>query len=693
MKNWSCYLALASALLALSSCAKENLNDEPQEPVTTITAKGLSGKIAKLTDASGKVTELVFNSQGIAEYKSPASGPVVLTTLTVGEQVIRIGRLSGEDITFGYAKGDMACRNDIEGNILIGTVEEFAAIMKRPDELLSGTFLQEADLYFDGVTDWKPIGKDFYTPFTGSYDGNNYKIYNLELAPVAEKGKVVQFTGLFGATKDATIANVTLASGKVTGYRYTAGIVARANGFGGQIVNCHNYAEISGAETVTGGIVAQLQGYTVSDCTNNGKVTGNSEVGGIAGTSNSMKNGLSNCANNGEVNAERGIAGGIIGSSMVPVDDCVNKGTVSGNSSVGGIAGSVSLDTLKNCSNEGKVTARIQGAGGIAGSIGVRGVLFQCANRGTVGAEPQTDESGKVSTPSAVGGICGMSTQGGKILYCTNEEISKIEAVNAIRVGGIVGSSHQDNIEHCVNYAPISSEGECVGGIAGFTYGLLEFCENRADITGPKFVGGVAGFTEQRYGKVRGCVNYGKVTGKGEFTGGVTGVAWGSVSASVNLASVEGVTYTGGVCGAVAGPFSYMVASYNKGEVKGVESVGGAVGEVRQNAKIEACYAVASSIEGQTNVGGFCGMIDDSSQILASYWSGKASAAIASGTGRAGTYVNYFNDGTTAPEGETVNWPSSDENQAWGVGDGKYSNWWKSLGTSGSASYPVLFWE
>lgn len=135
------------------------------------------------------------------------------------------------------------------------------------------------------------------------------------------------------------MSNITIASGEIKGYRYTAALTARAQGTG-EIVNCKNYATVIGEETVTGGIVAQLMGVTVKECMNYGRVEGRSEVGGVVAIAQNGQEGIVACENHGEVYAVDGTVGGIVGSANTNVTECKNAGVVNGTVGVGGIAGS-----------------------------------------------------------------------------------------------------------------------------------------------------------------------------------------------------------------------------------------------------------------------------------------------------------------------------------------------------------------
>lgn len=251
-----------------------------------------------------------------------------------------------------------------------------------------------------------------------------------------------------------------------------------------------------------------------------------------------------------------------------------------------------------------------------------------------------------------------------------------------------------DGVTDCINLDDISSNGENTGGIAGFNAGNVFSCTNEAAVAGKNFVGGVVGFNEEGYGKIRFGLNNGSVTGTDGFVGGIAGSSYGTISASRNNAKVTGTSVTGGITGGMAA-YGYVLACANYGEVEGTENVGGLVGEMRQSGLIEASFSVGE-VSGNSNVAAICGVMTEMSGecgVLASYWSGSDLKAVAV-TQDVSMEVYYFSDGTTVPQGATAGWPDESQNENWGVStDGTNSKWWKNLGTNGKTEYPKLWWE
>ncbi len=173
--------------------------------------------------------------------------------------------------------------------------------------------------------------------------------------------------------------------------------------------------------------------------------------------------------------------GGIVGLNCGVIDQCVFIGTVIGSINVGAIVGTNQLSgSISSCASRGEVIGE-NSCGGIAGCN--LGLIISSVNDAKVNTISITPEltldqlnisltlditklpSLKSPTVSDVGGIAGYSS--GMIISCTN----------SARVG----------------YPHL---GYNVGGIAGRSSGHLSGCENRAEVFGRKDVGGIVGQME-----------------------------------------------------------------------------------------------------------------------------------------------------------------------------------------------------
>ena len=192
--------------------------------------------------------------------------------------------------------------------------------------------------------EWTPIGTMLVEegrPFQGTFDGDEHQITNLKISNGG------QYAGLFGYTKGAVIKNCNV-TGEINGYNHTGGIVGSAN-VNTKIRNCSFQGNVKGKGEGRGGIVGYMSGGgEVSGCFVTGTVTGDREVGGIAGSGVGT---IKNCYALANVTATGVNAGGIAGKAYgVTIENCYYSGEVSAKDYAGGIAGYVSgAKTIRNC--------------------------------------------------------------------------------------------------------------------------------------------------------------------------------------------------------------------------------------------------------------------------------------------------------------------------------------------------------
>lgn len=216
-------------------------------------------------------------------------------------------------------------------------------------------FKLTTDIDLNGSEDlpWQPIGGMMFTyietgcssksqtadnAFQGHFDGDGHRIYNIYVD--------AEYGGLFGRInhRNATIENVKMVNGYIHGNSYTGGIAANCLGY---IANCMNGAEIVSENGAGGGIVGYSQS-SVSECYNEGNVTGYF-AGGIAGMTTRF---IKNSYNIADINASMA-SGGIVGFEMgkISIKNCYNVGNISCDSIyAGGMIGlqDAQTDTIVN---------------------------------------------------------------------------------------------------------------------------------------------------------------------------------------------------------------------------------------------------------------------------------------------------------------------------------------------------------
>lgn len=305
---------------------------------------------------------------------------------------------------------------------------------------------------------WMPIGKTYDMPFKGTFQGNNKKIYGLN---IVFEGR----SGLFGLNM-GTISNLHIASGSISGdteaeYIYSIGGICGTNERSGSITGCSNAATIiidikfhpvggicgnnggniencSNTGTISGyyagGICGEASAYaTILKCHNEGEVSATSETqdsgcaGGIIGYNKAM---VKDCWNTGKISGENG-TGGICGENSGSIIACYNTGTILGESYTGGVCGlnGNSGETITACYNTGAVTGGRHYTGGICGYNYVK--ITACYNTGTVAS---TDPS-----TNSLGSFCGNNStdEAAVITACYGAGNDTLENVGAGQAGDI----------------------------------------------------------------------------------------------------------------------------------------------------------------------------------------------------------------------------------------------------------------
>lgn len=169
--------------------------------------------------------------------------------------------------------------------------------------------------------------------------------------------------------------------------------------------------------------------------------------------------------------------GGIAGENAGTIADCSFSGTVEGVRYVGGIAGS-NTGTISSCSFSGDLSGERE-SGGIAGMSS--GNIYSCTNLGEV-----------CSSPIDASPVTEFNINTFDISQITTEDF-----VNISNIGGIAGYS-SGVLSDCTNRGTVGYkfQGFNVGGIAGKTSGYISSCSNFASVFGQRDTGGIAGQLE-----------------------------------------------------------------------------------------------------------------------------------------------------------------------------------------------------
>lgn len=506
---------------------------------------------------------------------------------------------AGKDKTFNdnvLVNGQKPTEN-VKGYMWVENVNQLQAINTN----LSGNYALRNSIDATGTAQksFKPIGSDG-NAFYGKFDGIDYNIFGLTIKNGGEN------TGLFGYTNNATISNVTLVGGSITGKDNVGAIVGSANNT--TLTNVVNSAAVSGDSNV-GGIVGSADNSAIKDAINTGTINGSGDnVGGLIGN-----------LQNSKLDTTKEVEKGLIGNSY-------NLGDVSGNGhNVGGLVGSALNSTIGNPSEvNGKPVENVETVYNrmdVTGAYNVGGIVGNMTESTVQNAE----NSGTVLASGYYGGEYTFHTDYTKNNYSTGG--SKTVSVNVANVGGIAGTSSSSIITDVLNTGDVSSskvEGQeyyaagNVGGIVGKAVdtNISNATNKENEVRGAHNVGGVAGY----FGSTKGD-STDKDTPHYTVTNGINdggdimatgarnenGFVKEKVRSTDTGAEETIIGNMGGVVGYLDGDNVYVTGSANRGTVHSLDITGDTVSQASQ----------------ASNTGGVVGKIDRSDTLKLSDLQGK----------------------------------------------------------------------
>jgi hypothetical protein len=201
------------------------------------------------------------------------------------------------------------------------------AQLKEIDNNLGGYYVLVSDINCSGSTFNHLAGS---TAFTGTLDGQNHTIANL----------TIDDDGLFNTSNGATIKNLSISSGSVSG-GYVASFVQDATNT--TFTNIHSAMTITNTASYTGGLVGELHGTaSISQSSFTGTINGTGYVGGLVGALWDAGTSITDSFSSGTLNVgtayEGGIAGGFFNGTINRV---YSSATINLNSNnyIGGLVG------------------------------------------------------------------------------------------------------------------------------------------------------------------------------------------------------------------------------------------------------------------------------------------------------------------------------------------------------------------
>ena len=217
-------------------------------------------------------------------------------------------------------------------------------------------------------------GKGFY-PINGGpnknstiakeFNGQGFKIENIYINQEGNAG----FIGMAG---NICVKNLTITGTIISKNEKAGGIVGQIINKSNVIDNCHNYATVKSYSSngSAGGIIGNGTA-TITNSSNYGEIIAEYRAGGLMGEVNGSI--VINCSNFGNITSNTNSAGGLLGfanstTGEVNIYNSYNAGKIFGQTSAGGIMGYIYASAkIKNVYNIGQVESKNNVPGGIVG--------------------------------------------------------------------------------------------------------------------------------------------------------------------------------------------------------------------------------------------------------------------------------------------------------------------------------------
>jgi hypothetical protein len=467
-------------------------------------------------------------------------------------------------------------------------------------------------------------------PFSGIFDGNDHTIYNFTYS--------------------------------ITG-TYNIGIFGYVSGFGAKIKNLGLVNPvITGSGTVVGALVGWSSNATINNCyVAGGSVSGDDAIGGLVGQVGFFGNTtINNCYTNVAVSGNDdvgGLAGWVFDGT---ISNCYSAGSVSGTGSVGGLIGD-NQDTIENSFWDTEASGQMSGVGA-GSSSGASGKTTEQMQMESTYTDAGWDFTTPIWKMCDCGGYPqleweldqyggGHGTSNEPYLICTAEHMQAIgsntwnwdkEFLLMEDIDLSVYTSQQFNVIgtdterfngtfegqgfSINNFSYLSKNHNFVGifgciGTEGLVKNLRLKDTNIYFSGGGVISGAVGGLAGSNKGTILNCSNSGFTSGSYSI-GGLVGANNGTILQSFSKTTVRGELNLGSLAGFNSGTIDNCYAT---GSVAGnsgpwADKVGGLVGY--NNGAISKSYSTGST-SGEYLVGGFVG--SNTGTITDCFWDKQTS--------------------------------------------------------------------
>ncbi len=549
-------------------------------------------------------------------------------------------------------------------------------------------YIQTADINASSTSSWDggagltPIGT-VNTHFTGSYNGQNYKIENLTINRNQSNLGLFGYIGTGAVLDGIAVVNVNIISsanqiGALVGYqRYAAviknchstglvighscvgGLVGKMYGDSTKVEYCWSSSDVKldgfGGGGLVGRSLAPAAEVRYSYSTGSVESTGNDYgFGGLVGY---MYGSVSNCYSSASVKGK--IIGGLVGLPIpsATIDMCYSTGLVDGTYHEGGLVGDSCIVTnsywdtqtsgkTTSYGGTGKTTSEMQAQStfvnwNFSNVWSMLGYPVLIGTEGAIASEAPTNGDGSAGNPYEITSMNNLFwlSQTSSVWNKHFIQTANINASETSNLNGGEGFNPIGNFSgvyngngYTIDDIFINRPNNVNVGVFAYVSGTIKnLGVNNVDITGHARVGGLVGRLNGTSSLIDNCFSTGKVTGTDYEVGGLVGInrhggivkySWSS--ADVELSGHRG----GGLVGYLKQPDGRGAIEncYSSGSVtaNGTSSksfFGGLVGN--NEGSITNCYSSAS-VTLNSSVFDFAGG-------LAGYSSGTISTSYSTG--------------------------------------------------------------
>ena len=370
-----------------------------------------------------------------------------------------------------------------EERIVIENCQELQEIGSS-EKHLDGNYVLEEDLDCDSVENFEPIG--FESSFSGTFDGNGYKIKNITIDMQSKQSnkKVALFSEM---NSQGEILNLGIKNPNIKGGEETAGLVSYNSGI---IQNCYLEGGVIKGSDYTGGLVATNWNGLILNSYSDTTVNGNDYVGGFVAWNDGGI--IEDSYSTGDVDGGEKVGGFVGKNDSGDIIKSYAEGDVFGSGSqVGGFVGRNLESFIEKSYAEGDVKGGYWGVGGFVGFNDNDGSVKTSYATGDVDWVDNSSEG-----EGAIGGFAGYSLESIKDSYATGDVgRNSPDESDKLFIGGFVGQIDGGEVKDSYATGDVSgsnSEESQVGGFAGYLFnGSVENSYATGDVVATEGVGGI----------------------------------------------------------------------------------------------------------------------------------------------------------------------------------------------------------